>query len=68
MIDQDLKKLEEIAKKMETPELPLEEALKSFQEGLEIIKRCSGVLENAELKVKEILAKQDNSLEEKNLS
>lgn len=65
MIDQDLKKLEEIAKKMETPELPLEEALKNFQEGLEIIKKCSGTLEAAELKVKEILAKQDGSFEEK---
>jgi exodeoxyribonuclease VII small subunit len=68
MIDQDLKKLEEISKKMETPELPLEEAMKCFQEGLEIIKRCSSVLEKTELKVKEILASQDGSFEEKNLT
>ncbi len=68
MIDLDLKKLEEISKKMETPELPLEEAMKCFQEGLEIIKRCSSVLEKTELKVKEILASQDGSFEEKNLT
>ncbi len=68
MIDLDLKKLEEISKKMETPELPLEEAMKCFQEGLEIIKRCSSVLEKTELKVKEILASQDGSFEEKILT
>lgn len=56
MIDQDIKKLDELAKKMESGELPLEETLKIFNEGIQLIRQCTKSLEEAELKVKEILA------------
>jgi len=67
MIDEDIKKLEELAKKMESGQLPLEESLKVFGEGIELIRRCSKTLEEAELKVKEILERGDGSVVEKPL-
>ena len=67
MIDQDIKKLDELAKKMEAGELPLEETLKIFNEGVQLIRKCTKTLEDAELKVKEILASSDGNFEEKPL-
>jgi exodeoxyribonuclease VII small subunit len=59
MIDEDIKKLDLLAKKMEAGDLPLEETLKTFQEGLELIRQCTKALETAEFKVKEILANSE---------
>lgn len=57
MIDDDIKKLDEIAKKMESGTLGLEEALDAFKEGIELVKSSQSKLQKAELKVKEILEK-----------
>lgn len=57
MIDDDIKKLDEIAKKMESGTLSLEEALDAFKNGIELVKECQNKLQKAELKVKEILEK-----------
>ena len=65
MIDQDIKKLDELAKKMESGDLPLEQALEIFNEGIQIIRKCTKSLEAAELRVKEILENQSGMLEEK---
>lgn len=55
MIEKDIKSLDELVKKMESDELPLEEALDLFKKGIELVKQCSSTLEKAELRVKEIL-------------
>jgi exodeoxyribonuclease VII small subunit len=47
-----------LVKKMESAELPLEEAMKLFQDGIQLVQSCSKALEGAELKVKEILESQ----------
>ncbi|MEZ4813922.1 MAG: exodeoxyribonuclease VII small subunit [Bdellovibrionota bacterium] len=65
MLENDLKKLEELAKKLEG-ELPLEEALKNFSEGVELVRACQKKIQEAELKVKEVLEK-DGTLVEKPL-
>ncbi|HVJ65981.1 MAG TPA: exodeoxyribonuclease VII small subunit [Bdellovibrionota bacterium] len=57
MIDDDIKKLDDIAKKMESGSLNLEEALDSFKQGIELVKECQNKLQKAELRVKEILEK-----------
>ncbi len=67
MIETDLKRLEELAKQMEASELPLEKALELFQEGVELVKRCTKSIETAELKVKQILESSDGSFTEKPL-
>jgi exodeoxyribonuclease VII small subunit len=55
MIDEDIKKLEELSKKMETGTLTLEQSLQVFQEGISLIRKCTQALESAELRVKEII-------------
>jgi exodeoxyribonuclease VII small subunit len=53
-----LKKLEELVKKMESGDLALEESLKAFEEGIRLIRFCTGKLDEAERRV-EILLKDD---------
>lgn len=54
--EKDLEKLEEIVAALEEGELPLDEALKRFEEGIKLAKRCEKALADAEKKI-EILTK-----------
>ncbi len=50
-----LKSLEQVVKDLESKEIPLDEAVKKYQLGLELSKACYQMLEEAEkLVVKEI--------------
>ena len=53
-----MKALEEIVAKLEAGDLPLEQSLTLFEEGVQISRFCSGKLDAAERKV-EILLKND---------
>lgn len=59
-----LKKLEDIVRKMEAGDLPLEEALKSFEEGIKLIHFCQAKLDDAERRV-EILLGNEGALQTK---
>lgn len=50
-----LKELEEIVGRMERGELPLEESLRLFERGMELTKQCRQALDQAELRVKNLL-------------
>lgn len=67
MIEEDIKKLDEIAKKMEAGDVPLEKSLELFHEGVRLIRQCTKHLEDAELKVKEILEEKSGEFTEKPL-
>ena len=61
-----LKKLESIVKKLEDENINLEDSVKSFEKGINLVKECQKQLQNAELKVKKLLddgssAEIDNS-------
>lgn len=60
-----IENLEQIAKDLESGKLSLDESVKKFEEGMEISKECSKILENAEKKIT-ILTKdsQDNIKED----
>jgi len=60
-----LEKLEDIVKKMEAGDIPLDESLKSFEEGIRLIRFCSAKLEETERRVEMLLGKED-SLKVKN--
>lgn len=60
-----LEKLEDIVRKMEAGDIPLDEALKSFEEGIRLIRFCSAKLEETERRVEMLLGKED-SLKVKN--
>lgn len=49
-----LNKLESIVKKLEDPEVTLEESIDLYEEGMELSKYCSETLENAVLKIEKI--------------
>ena len=66
MIDEDIKKLDELARKMESGDMPLEQTLEVFNEGIQLIRKCTKTLEAAELKVNEII-EAENGFEEKPL-
>ncbi len=48
------KRLDEIVTKMEKESLPLEEALKAFEEGQKTVEQCRKMLDEAELKLKDL--------------
>jgi len=50
-----LKKLEKIIEKLEDGDISLEDSVKSFEEGIGLVKECQKQLSQAELKVKKLL-------------
>ena len=54
-------RLEQIVRAMEKGDVELEESLKLFQEGTELIRRCGKLLDEAELQVKKIMTAPDSS-------
>ncbi len=49
-----LNRLEELVKQLEAGDIPLEESIKSFDEGKNLVKFCLELLDKAEIKVKEL--------------
>ena len=52
----NLKRLEQIVRAMERGDVALDESLKLFQEGTELVRACGTMLDEAELQVKKIMA------------
>ena len=59
--EQNMQRLEQIVRTMERGDAPLEESLKLFQEGTELVRSCNELLENAQLQVKMIMTAADGS-------
>jgi exodeoxyribonuclease VII small subunit len=60
--EQAFKALEEVVATLENGEHSLEEALKLFERGQTLARRCSELLDNAELKVQQ-LTEEDSLVE-----
>ena len=56
-----LKKLEKIIEKLEDGDISLEDSVKSFEEGIGLVKECQKQLSQAELKVKKLLDNGDTA-------
>ena len=54
--EENLKRLEQIVRAMERGDVALDESLKLFQEGTELVRSCGMLLDEAELQVKMIMA------------
>lgn len=50
-----LQKLEKIIERLENGDISLEDSVKSFEEGIGLVKECQKQLSQAELKVKKLL-------------
>lgn len=63
--EEAIKNLETIVQKLEGNEIPLDEAIKSYEESQKLIKECEKQLSTAEKKIKK-LVKNDKSDAETN--
>lgn len=59
--ESNMQRLEQIVRAMERGDVALEESLKLFQEGTELVRDCNALLENAQLQVKMIMTASDGS-------
>ena len=57
--EQNMLRLEQIVRAMERGDVALEESLKLFQEGTELVRSCGKLLEDAKLQVSKITAGAD---------
>ena len=63
--EENMQRLEQIVRAMERGDVALEESLKLFQEGTELVRNCGKLLDEAELQVKKIMTDANgNPLEE----
>lgn len=60
--EESLKKLETIVGKLERGDLPLEESIGLFEEGIKLSDACKADLEAAEGKVQMLLKQKDGSM------
>lgn len=63
--EEALRRLEAIVERLETGDLPLEEALEAFEEGVRMIKLCSKRLNEAEKRVSILVKNAEGELVEK---
>ena len=54
-------RLEQIVRAMERGDVPLEESLKLFQEGTQLVQSCGKMLDTAQLQVNKIMTAADGS-------
>jgi exodeoxyribonuclease VII small subunit len=60
--ERSLSRLEEVVRKLESPQLSLDEAMKLFEEGVNLSRECQKQLEEAEGRVEILLKKADGKL------
>ncbi|HXH63245.1 MAG TPA: exodeoxyribonuclease VII small subunit [Gemmatimonadales bacterium] len=58
----ELERLEEIVRRLESPDVDLDQALKLFEEGVERLRAARERLATAEAKVKQVLADETGTL------
>lgn len=59
--EENMQRLEQIVRSLERGDAPLEESLKLFREGTELVESCGRLLDEAELQVKKISTAADGS-------
>lgn len=64
--EENLKELEDIATKLESGDLRLDDAIKEFEKGIKLSKECSNKLDEAEKKINILVQGEDGKLEEEN--
>ena len=59
--EESMVRLEQIVRAMERGDVPLEESLKLFQEGTDLVRSCGKLLDDAQLQVNKIMTAADGS-------
>lgn len=56
-----LERLEQIVRAMERGDVALEESLKLFQEGTELVRSCAKLLDDAQMQIQTVMTAPDGS-------
>ena len=56
-----MQRLEQIVRAMERGDVPLDESLKLFQEGTELVRNCEKLLSGAQLQIEKVMTAEDGS-------
>ena len=59
--EESLQRLEEIVRAMERGDVPLDDSLKLFQEGTELVRSCGKLLDEAKLQIQKVMTAADGS-------
>ena len=59
--EESMSRLEQIVRAMERGDVALEESLKLFQEGTELVRSCSKLLDDAQLQIQKVMTAPDGS-------
>ena len=62
--EETMKQLEQITTELEKGDLNLEDSVKKFEEGMELSKKASKILEESEKKINILIQKEDEIIEE----
>ncbi len=62
--EENLKDLEELVRKLDNDDLTLDESIKMFESGMELSKKCSKKLEEAEKKINILVESSNGDLKE----
>ena len=63
--EQSLKQLEQIVQDIEEGDLPLEKAIKKFEDGIKLSKNCSEKLDETEKRIMLLIKEQNGDITEK---
>ena len=63
--EQSMKQLERIVQELEDSDLPLEKAIKKFEEGIKLTQHCSAKLDETEKKVSILLKNAEGQMDTK---
>ena len=63
--EQSLKQLEQIVQDLEEGDLPLEKAIKKFEDGIKLSKNCSEKLDETEKRIMLLIKEQNGDITEK---
>lgn len=66
--ESSMARLEQIVRQMETGDVALEESMKLFQEGTELVKKCGAILDQAELQITMITSDSEGNPVEESFS
>lgn len=59
--EENMMRLEQIVRAMERGEVPLEQSLKLFQEGTDLVAQCTRLLDDAQMQVQKVMTAADGS-------
>ena len=59
--EQSMARLEQIVRAIERGDVALEESLKLFQEGTELVRSCGKLLDDAQLQIQKVMTAADGS-------